>query len=249
MSCICSSNIVVLVYGTCTDFFSPSRGIRQGDPMSPYIFILCMELLSSYISYQIDIFSWKPVTLSKNGLHLSHLFFIDDLTHISQADDISIHTIHKCMNIFPASLAKKLTWWNLKLSSQNIVMKILNSWSNGVSTSSSVHFGKYLGFSILNNKSKPGNFQYIIDNMKKKLSSWKINFLTPAGRLVLAQSTLNAIPAYSMQYFCLQKNMIDKIQRDILWGSTNHKKKNHYVAWKIVASPKEYGGLGSSQLI
>lgn len=64
-------------------------------------------------------------------------------------------------------------------------------------------FGKYLGIPILNQKSKASDFLYIIDNMRKKLASWKVNFLTIASRLTLAKSTINVIPAYAMQYFHL----------------------------------------------
>jgi len=83
--------------------------------------------------------------------------------------------------------------------------------------------------------------------MKKKLSSWKVNFMTTAGRTILMKSTLNTIPAYTMQYFLLPKKIcyaIDNIQRDFLWGSSTHKKKLHYVTWENVTSPKDNGGLG-----
>lgn len=50
MFCICTSSVAILVNGTWTDFFSPTKGIRQEDPMSPYIFILCMEVLSHNIN-------------------------------------------------------------------------------------------------------------------------------------------------------------------------------------------------------
>lgn len=86
--------------------------------------------------------------------------------------------------------------------------------------------------------------------MKKKIFMWKINCLTPAGRLILAHDTLNDILAYSMQYFCLPaktNNMIDKIQRDFIWGSTSHKRKIHYVVWKIIVSPKNMVVLVSNQ--
>lgn len=66
--------------------------------------------------------------------------------------------------------------------------------------SSSETFGKYLGFSILNNKPHHANFQFLLENMMKKLASWKLNFLSPTGRLALAKSTLSAIPCYIMRY-------------------------------------------------
>ncbi len=46
MSCISSSSLSILVNGECLENFSPSKGIRQGDPLSLYIFILCMEYLA-----------------------------------------------------------------------------------------------------------------------------------------------------------------------------------------------------------
>ncbi|PHU24592.1 40S ribosomal protein S7 [Capsicum chinense] len=83
--------------------------------------------------------------------------------------------------------------------------------------------------------------------MRRKLTSWKTNFLSQSGRLVLAKSTLNAIPTYTMQYFKLPKNIchfIDQIQRDFLWGSSSVKRKIYYVGWGQVTKPKVNGGLG-----
>ncbi|KAF3626028.1 hypothetical protein FXO38_29486 [Capsicum annuum] len=110
-------------------------------------------------------------------------------------------------------------------------------------------FGKYLGFPILNHQPRAKDFQYIIDNMENKLANWKTNFLTPMGRLTLIRSTLNAIPAYTMQYFSLPASTcqtIDKIQKDFLWGSTTDKQKMHYVSLETCTLPRANGGLGLS---
>jgi hypothetical protein len=58
--------------------FSPSGGLRQGDPLSTYLFQLCAEGLSSLLSnaYQDGLISGGPI--SARGVHLSHLFFVDD---------------------------------------------------------------------------------------------------------------------------------------------------------------------------
>lgn len=58
LSCITTSQISVLWNGEITTAFTPSRGIRQGDPLSPYIFVPCMERLSELINQRVHEGSW-----------------------------------------------------------------------------------------------------------------------------------------------------------------------------------------------
>ena len=66
--------------------FTPSRGIRQGNPLSLYIFIMCMEVLGSFIKDKSDAKLWDPVKTLRGGLAVSHLFFVDDLVLFTKAD-------------------------------------------------------------------------------------------------------------------------------------------------------------------
>lgn len=70
----------------CLDFFHPSRGIRQGDPFSPYLFILCMEYLGHLIKEKCAAKTWSPVKATRSGPSFSHLFFADDLVLFTSAD-------------------------------------------------------------------------------------------------------------------------------------------------------------------
>lgn len=79
MACITSVKIRVLLNGEVTEEFSPSRGIRQGDHLSPYLFVLCIERLSHGINNVVTVGKWKPIYLARNGSPLSHIFFADDL--------------------------------------------------------------------------------------------------------------------------------------------------------------------------
>ena len=79
MSCISTSNIEVLFNGGALVSFNPSRGIRRGDPLSPYIFIVCMEVLVFFIQDKCNAKLWDLVKTSKGGLVVSHLFFADEL--------------------------------------------------------------------------------------------------------------------------------------------------------------------------
>lgn len=76
--------------------------------MSPYIFILCMKLLSNYIHYQVDILTWDPVKIASRGSNFSHLFFVDDLTLIAQANSKTIHTMYRVVSTFCALSGAKI---------------------------------------------------------------------------------------------------------------------------------------------
>jgi len=85
MSCVTTSKISILINGNKTEYFEPSRGIRQGDPLSPYLFILCMEILSRKIDQEVQLKNWSPIKISHKGPLISHLFFANDLVLMSRA--------------------------------------------------------------------------------------------------------------------------------------------------------------------
>lgn len=62
-----------------TESFKPTRGLRQGDPLSPYLFVIYMEKLSLHIQQMVEDKQWQPITMAKNGPGLSHFLFADDV--------------------------------------------------------------------------------------------------------------------------------------------------------------------------
>uniref|UniRef100_A0A2N9IZP5 C2H2-type domain-containing protein n=1 Tax=Fagus sylvatica TaxID=28930 RepID=A0A2N9IZP5_FAGSY len=163
LDCVSTSSFSILVNGGQLENFKPSRGIRQGDPLSPYLFILCLEYLSLKILEACDNNSWKAIKASR---------------------------------------------------------------SNGRSTR---------------------DFDFVVEKVQAKLSSWKAKLLSPAGRVILVQSVTSAIPAYYMQNVALPTRVcstLDKLNRDFLWGSTEESKKMHMVSWGKICRPRDLGGLG-----
>ena len=79
MSCVSSVSTSILFNEKALDPILPSRGIRQGDPLSPYLFILCMDYLGQLIEEKCSANLWQPVKASQSGLAFSHLFFANDL--------------------------------------------------------------------------------------------------------------------------------------------------------------------------
>lgn len=84
MECICSTSVSILLKDGKFNNFKPYRGICQGDPVSPYIFILCIDNLSYLIENEFWFGKWKPLKLGRNSASLSHLMFTHDLILIGE---------------------------------------------------------------------------------------------------------------------------------------------------------------------
>ena len=64
MSCVSTISTSILFNGEALDLILPSRGIRQGDPLSPYLFIICMDFLGQQIEEKCNMKTWQPVKAS-----------------------------------------------------------------------------------------------------------------------------------------------------------------------------------------
>lgn len=85
-------------------------------------------------------------------------------------------------------------------------------------------------------------FTFVLDKMRKKLSGWKASFLSFAGRVALAQSSLASIPGYVLQATPVPLSICDeaeKICRDFIWGSSADRRRCHLVAWEKICRPNQ----------
>lgn len=91
MECVQSVTYSVLVNGEPTDTIIPTRGIRQGDPFSPYLFLLCSEGLNGLLEQAVVAKSLKGFSLCKYGSKISHPLFADDILLFCRArvEDVS----------------------------------------------------------------------------------------------------------------------------------------------------------------
>lgn len=100
MKCISLAKMKIMWNGSLSEEFNMERGIRQGDSLSPYIFVLCMERLSHIINDSIESKHWRPIKVSRGGPQISHLFFADDLLLFVEASCNQMRVINDCLANF-----------------------------------------------------------------------------------------------------------------------------------------------------
>lgn len=108
MGCISTVSYRIKFNGSLSNVFSPSRGLRQGDPISPYLFILAAESLSRIISKAADEGSLVGIRLGKTTPILTHLFFADDAMILCQADRRNCFELVKILNMYTTASGQKI---------------------------------------------------------------------------------------------------------------------------------------------
>ena len=172
MSCITSTSLAVLVNGERLDTFTPSRGIKQGDPLSPYIFILCMENLAWLIHNEVEAGNWSEIRVSRNDPSFTHLFFADDLVLFAKATNKNCTTINKILRTFCDISGQKINFnkSRLVLSKRTDPTRTTHI-ENALGIRLSNHFEKYLGASILVDGRDKKNFEFLLEKIQDHLTS------------------------------------------------------------------------------
>ncbi|KAG8378977.1 hypothetical protein BUALT_Bualt07G0040500 [Buddleja alternifolia] len=249
MHCVTSSSPQILWNGMALPPLKPKCGLRQGDPLSPYLFVLCMERLSHIIEAAVRERNWQPIQPCREGPKFSHLFFADDLIFFTKASHDNARKIKLILDSFCTHSGLLVNKHKSKIFfSKNVGNRRKRDLANCLEMSSTNNIGKYLGVPRLHERVKTSTFKEVIDRILSKLSSWKARWLNLAGRTTLIQSVTLAIPAYAMQTSWLPTsvcNRIDRINHTFLWGGEEGaKRKIHLVKWDTVTKGKKEGGLG-----
>ena len=196
MSCVSTSAISVLFNGGALESFQPTKGIRQGNPLSLYLFILCMEVFGAMINEKCNKKLWNPIKASQGGLAFSHLFFTDDLVLFAKADRKNCVVVKEVLATFCSLSGQKVSATKTGVFfSPNVPLENKVSLCEVLGFRSTPNLGKYLGFPI-KHTSSPQDYRFTIEKLQSKLAGWKANLLSFAGRLVLAQSVTSTIPNY-----------------------------------------------------
>ena len=247
--CISSVKFSILINGSPSDFFGSSRGLWQGDPLSPFLFDIVMEALSrmlvaATVGGQFSGFSVGNA--SGSLMTVSHLLFADDTLVFCDADSNHIAALRGILSRFEEMSGLKINLGKSELVPVGDVpdlhelVEILGCRESALPL-------KYLGLPLGASFKDKTIWNPILEKMERRLVGWKRLYLSKGGKVTLIKSTLSSLPTYFLSLFPIPVKVakrMEVLQRDFLWTGIGDDRKIHLVNWSKICSPVKNGGLG-----
>ncbi|KAJ9693798.1 hypothetical protein PVL29_009659 [Vitis rotundifolia] len=248
-NCVSSAKFSILVNGVPAGFFPSTRGLRQGDPLSPYLFVMGMEILDVLIRRAVEGGYLTGCNIRggrRSSLNISHLFFADDTIVFCEASKEQVSHLSWLLFWFEAASGLRINLAKSEIIPVGEVEEILELAAELGCRVGSLP-SHYLGLPLGAPNRASSIWDGVEERVRRRLALWKRQYISKGGRITLIKSTLASMPIYQMSIFRMPKAVakrVEKTQRDFLWGGGHLGGKVHLVKWDVVCSEKLNGGLG-----
>nr|GEW42455.1 RNA-directed DNA polymerase, eukaryota [Tanacetum cinerariifolium] len=240
-----SSMASVLVNGNPSSEFPFSCGLKQGDPLAPYLFILIMESLHISFSRATSAGVFNGIQINDSTV-ISHLFYADDAIFMGEWSDSNMANIVKILRCF-------FLVSGLKINIQKSQILGVGVHRNHVSKAA-LHIGctvmqtpfRYLGVMVGDCMARKSAWSDIVHKLHHRLSKWKVKILYIGGRLTLLKSVLGATPLYNMSIYKVPIGILkemETIRSNFFKGADHSERKISWVSWEKVPMSKQNEGF------
>jgi len=213
MECVSTARMSIIVNGTPCKPFKMGRGLRQGDPLSPFLFIIMAEVLNRLLVKAEQTGFIHGLKVGESQVSLTHLQFADDTLLFCEPRLEYLRNIKSILCSF-----QKFAGLTVNYAKSGLVVIGKDAkWAEMAAAELQCKLIElpitYLGVPLGANMRKFSSWQPVIDRIKIRLSTWKANCISRAGRLVLIKVVLSSLSVYYLSIFKMPKKVIAEIIR------------------------------------
>ncbi|XP_028556466.1 uncharacterized protein LOC110116069 [Dendrobium catenatum] len=244
LECVTNVHFSILLNGKSSRWIEAKSGFRQGCLMSPYLYILCSQLLTNVINKRGH---HLGIHTSPRAPRITHLLYADDILLFNQASSSKLRIMLNLIRDYCG-------WTRQGINKDKSQILFSNSVRQTIGRKIGKKFGikivdefQYLGIRIALRWLVKSDFDFVVDPALEKLNTWSARSLSIAGRMTLAKSSLLSLPTFISSHSLIPKSILyelDRIYRDFIWHHNSETRGLHYVSWDDFCVPRAIGGMG-----
>ena len=179
MECVTSMSYTLLVNGTLASSFKPSQGLRQGDPLSLYLFLFCANILSIALLQAERHKQLQGVKIGRNGLSFTHLLIADDSLLFFKNDNRPVNNSRAILDWYCSISSQKINLAKSDLyCSPNMAAVDQETLASTLQVNLVQDPTKYLGMNFKMRGNRYVDFQFLVDKLQSRLQGWKARLLS-----------------------------------------------------------------------
>ncbi|GJZ78702.1 RNA-directed DNA polymerase, eukaryota [Tanacetum coccineum] len=245
--CLKNSRASILINGSPTSEFDMFNGLRQGDPMSPFLFILAMEGLHALVSKAVTTGLYKGASIGRGNINVSHLLYTDDAIFVGELSHSNAYNLVCLLQCFYMVSGLKINVHKSKILGVNVLDEEVSSMALVLGCGVAKLPMMYLGVPIGCNMRRCVNWKRVVQKFESMMNRWKDKLLSVGGRLSLIKVVLGNLPTYYISLYWMpitvQKRLESMRNRFFIEGDSDDKKIT-WVKWNSCLASKAMGGLG-----
>ncbi|GJS66564.1 putative RNA-directed DNA polymerase, eukaryota, reverse transcriptase zinc-binding domain protein [Tanacetum coccineum] len=218
---------------------SIKRGLRQGDPLSPFLFILVMEGLHYAMSNAVSSDLIRGIKIGSSDITLSHFFYADDVIITTDWNFRDLDNIIRVFHVFYLASGLKINIHKSNIFGIGVPNGDVDM-ARQTGCASGIFSFTYLGLPIGSNMNLVSSWQFLINRFHTKLSSWKDNLLSIGRRLTLIKAVLGSIGIYFLSIFKVPETVLKYLERyhaKFIWGGSQDSRKLAWIKWLFRLDP------------